>query len=200
MGRPGLAALFLLTTIATPTLAQDASDPFANCRKTSQTVAFNGKAHQRLSFRYLDCGGAGADMPALSFEAGNILRTVSARAEDANGPTARFWPLGAKAPAQRIAEIAEPLTALEEKGRCEVALDAGSAAFHYTPKSDYLGELEANGLWGACGPYGEGSDTVQYWRVIDGALIVHVSLLQDTPLFDPSSFSYVNTEIPGVAE
>jgi hypothetical protein len=40
----------------------------------------------------------------------------------------------------------------------------------------------------------------QYFIVIDNALLAFLWVGQDTPLFDPTSFHYLNNEEPGAVE
>jgi hypothetical protein len=52
----------------------------------------------------------------------------------------------------------------------------------------------------ACGEFGTTNDSIQFFTTIDGVLLVYFWLGQDTPLFDPESFKYVNTEKAGVVD
>jgi hypothetical protein len=168
----------------------------ADCATKRHVVAFNGKAHQEIAFTYADC----QDGLVFTFDAANTLTAERPNDPEYYAPTAQFFALAGQAPEARIRGIAVPLIAPEDKGRCELRANPADGTWSYTPVPDYVDALEANGLWGACGPYGDGNETSQFWMMIDGALIAYVSAGLEPPPFDATSFTYRNTKTPGLVE
>jgi hypothetical protein len=189
------AACFALPLCAPLAQAQEGAPP---CDMRQHVAAFDGKPHQEIAFTYQDCPDGG--QAALLFQPGpdNLLSAMRGGAP--TGLTVQFFSLRGQAPQARIRQIAEPLAAPEDKGRCMVAPGVVPGTWRYGPDAAYTEELEANGLWGACGPYGDASDPIQYWMVVSGALAAYVSAGLDAPPFAPSSFTYRNTKTPGLVE
>jgi len=169
------------------------------CQWKDQTVLIHGKANQRLSFRYQDC--TNKDLPKVVYALNEREELIQSWGGDHGGPVARFWPLAGEKPSQLIEKIASPSVGEKEKGRCLVHLDFASGTYNYEPNVAYMEELlDTDEVFSACGDYGTTNDAIQYFVVIDKVLLAYVWLGQDTPLFDPASFRYVNKTKPGVIE
>ncbi len=169
------------------------------CQWKDQTVLIHGKPNQQLSFRYQDCKGT--DLPKVVYALNEREELIQSWGGDHGGPIAQFWPLNDAKPSALIDDIASPSIKEKEKGRCLVHLDFASGTYNYEPNAAYMEELLATDeVFSACGDYGTTNDAIQYFTIIDKALLAYVWLGQDTPFFDPDSFKYVNTEKPGVVE
>ena len=164
--------------------------PVAACETRQLVVHFNADAQHVISFQYQDCPEGERGHALFSFDAENRLTAFWAKDWTAYTPTVQFFALKRMAPEQRIWQIAGPLIAPGEAGRCMVRPGLAPGAYRFTPVETYAGELEANGLWGACGPYGDANETAPYWITIGDALIAYVSPGLDAPPFDPASFRY----------
>lgn len=167
------------------------------CDVKHHVLAFNGKAHQQIAFSYEACPDGAT---VFGFDADNLLTATRANSPESVPATVRFFALGGLAPEQRILAIAAPRIASQDQGRCAVRAGPAAGTWLYTPVPAYAEELEANGLWGACGPYGDASETTQYWIAVGGVLIAYVALGLEPPPFDPASLAYRNTQTPGRAE
>jgi hypothetical protein len=192
---PG-ASFFLLSTAA---LAQnDEIQLIEGCVWKEQTVAFNGKANQRLKFRYQDCDGTNATKIALSLDKDNRLIM---QYDTYSQPVAQFWALKGEKPSAFIPKVAEPSIESKEKGRCEPILDYRTGHYSYGPNAAYLEELLATEeVFAVCGTYGDTNDAIQYFIPVGGVLLGFLWVGQDTPLYDPGSFTYDNPGKPGIAE
>jgi hypothetical protein len=197
-----LIALALLCT--TPAPAQDSGmgDEYPlieGCKWMDLTVVVNTKPNQKLSFRYQDCDGQNAAKVTFTLDMKNAL--IQNWSDGATDTAAQFWALNGRKPSEVIAAVAAPSIGAKEKGRCVVHLDYVTGQYSYEPDAPYLEELLAvDEPFSACGEYGATNDAIQYFAVIDNALLAFFWVGQDTPLFDPNSFHYQNSEKPGVVE
>lgn len=191
-----LLALLLLGIAAAPAMAQtDEIELYPGCAWNELILPFNGKANQQLSFRYQACEGSTVEFVL------NDEGLLSQKWETTSNPVAQFWSLKGVKPSAFIARTAAEFIAPGEEGRCIVHLDMATGHYAFTPNAEYLDELIARDEpFGACGQYGDSNDSIQYWMVVNNALIAYVWVGQDTPIFDPESFKYVNTEKPSVVE
>jgi hypothetical protein len=180
-------------------LAQDEGiQLIEGCAWKGQSVAFNGKANQVIRFRYQDCDGENATKVTFSLDKDNRLLM---QYESYSQPVAQFWSLKGENPSAFIPKVAEPSIDSKEKGRCEVVLDDMTRHYSYAPNAAYLEELlSPDEVYAACGTYGDTNDGIQYFISLDGVLLGFLWVGQDTPLYDPDSFTYENNEKPGVAE
>lgn len=196
------AAPLLLTppTAAAQTGTEDSGAVLLpGCEWKDQTVFIHGKPNQQLSFRYQAC--TGKNLPKVIYALNEREELIQSWGGDHGGPVARFWPVGAERPSVLIHKIAAPSIDNKEIGRCVVHLDFASGTYNYEPNAAYMEELLATEeVFSACGNYGTTNGAIQYFVVIDKALLAYVWLGQDTPFFDPASFRYMNTEKPGVVE
>ena len=195
-------ALLALGLLASPVEAEDdTDDPYRSCTKSAQTVALSSRPEQTLSFQIYGCKAAGGATASFQLDSSNTLIMRWDDDPATSQPVAQFWPLRGRAPADLIGELAEPSIRPEEKGRCQVQADALAHHFAYTPDPAFLKDLLAAGEpFAACGTYGDSNDSVQYWTVIGNVVLAYLWVGQDTPMFDPESFTYVNTKTPGVVE
>jgi hypothetical protein len=193
------AAGLALTILAAPALAQSEEiQLIEGCVWKQQTVGFNGKANQRLKFRYQDCDGKNATKITLSLDKDNRLVM---QYENYAHPVAQFWTLKGEKPSSVIPKVAEPSIDAKEKGRCEAILDYRTRHYSYGPNAAYLEELLATEeVFAVCGTYGDTNDSIQYFISVGGVLLGFLWVGQDTPLYDPDSFMYENKDKPGVAE
>lgn len=169
------------------------------CQWKDQTVLIHGKSNQQLSFRYQEC--TAKDLPKVVYALNEREELIQSWGGDHGGPVARFWPLNGEKPSSLIHKIAAPSIDPKEIGRCVVHLDFASNTYNYEPNAAYMEELLATDEpFASCGDYGTTNDAIQYFVVIDNALLAYMWLGQDTPFYDPASFKYVNTEKPGVVE
>jgi hypothetical protein len=202
MLRTFLLSLAFLTLSATALRAQMSGDEYPlmdGCAWKDAAVLVHGKANQKLSFRYQDCDGTYAAKATFTLLSTDAM--VQNLADGVSDTVAQFWALNGRKPSQLIAEVASPSVAGKEKGRCIVHLDYMNGQYSYEPDAAYLEELLAvDEPFSACGNYGATNDAIQYFAVIDKALLAFFWVGQDTPLFDPTSFHFENSEKPGVVE
>jgi hypothetical protein len=204
MRRIPLCLIAFALACSAPVAAQDsgASDEYPlieGCKWKDQTVLINGKSNQKLSFRYQDCDGTNAAKVTFTLDKGNAL--LQTWADGASDTVAQLWALNGGKRSELVAALASPSIADNEKGRCIVRLDYVTGQYSYEPNAGYLEELLAKDEpFSACGEYGATNDSVQFFAVIDNALLVFFWVGQDTPLFDPNSFHYENSEKPGAVE
>ncbi|CAN5150350.1 hypothetical protein BH10PSE7_BH10PSE7_40570 [soil metagenome] len=192
-----LATLVLLSQAARAE-EDDGVTLLENCQWRDQTVLINAKPNQQLSFRWQACSGTEEASVTFALDKDNVLQQSW---DGASTPVAKFWPLGGDKPSQAVEKIARPLAPADEKDRCVVRLDYVDHTYHFEPDAAFMEELLARDEpFSACGDYGDTNDAIQYFAVIDTVLLAFVWAGQDTPLFDPASFKYVNTEKPGVVE
>ena len=199
----GLAIGAFLIVSTTSATAQDASTNrtslMEGCNWKDQTVLINGKPHQKLSFRYQDCNGSYAPKVTFALDEHNAL--IQSSGDGASGTVAQFWTLAGRKPSAAVAEVASPSITANEKGRCLVHLDYVTGQYSYEPNAAYLEELLAiDEPFAACGDYGATNDSIQYFAVIDNTLLAFLWIGQDTPLFDPTSLHYQNSDKPGAVE
>jgi hypothetical protein len=199
-----LSSIALILSSASVALAEEAQtgDDYPlieGCTWKDQTVLINDKSNQKLSFRYQDCDGSTAAKASFAIEKTNVL--VQSLNSGASDTVARFWALNGRKPSEVIAEVASPSVAENEKGRCVVHLDYVTGQYSYEPNAAYLEELLAlDEPFSACGDFGATNDAIQYFAIIDKALLAFFWVGQETPLFDPNSFHYQNSKKPGVVE
>jgi hypothetical protein len=192
----------LVTAGASPGSAHDdsfGSELIQGCQWQEQIIALDGAASpQQISFRWQRCDGTSAARVAFRLVAGNTLVQTW---DGHEAPVAQFWPLAGRRPSEKVIEVAGATVAPSEKGRCLVRLDASSGRYSFEPDvalmEDYLAKEEP---FGACGEYGFTNDAIQYFDVIDKALLAFFWVGQDTPLFDPGSFRLVDASDNGAAE
>jgi hypothetical protein len=198
-----IAALTLMLLPMAPLHAQDDEegiDAIEGCAWKDQTLTLHDRANQQLSFRYQDCDGTNAAKVIYALNDKDELIQTMAVGQHAY-PVAHFWALSSEKPSGLIPKVASPSLPDKEKDRCQVVLDYESRTYAFEPNAAYMEELLAvDEPFAACGEFGTTNDAIQFFTTIDNALLVYFWLGQDTPLFDPESFKYVNTEKPGVVE
>ena len=197
--------LALTLLAAAPLHAQDEGDEegvdaMEGCAWKDQTVTIHNKVNQQLSFRYQDCDGTSAARVTYALNDKDELIQTAAVGQQAY-PVAHFWALNGEKPSGLIVKVASPSLSEKEKDRCQVVLDYESRTYEFAPNAAYMEELLAlDEPFRACGEFGTTNDSIQFFTTIDNVLLVYFWLGQDTPLFDPESFKYVNTEKAGVVE
>ncbi len=151
---------------------------------------------EALVFRAQDCSGEGWDKTTYKYEASHLkTHTASMPVGDFDfalevipligGETAEQAALQtlAKAdPAQRSRCEIKPLTHYTVAGR----------AFELGPNAELKVELDAlypDEPWDACGPNGVSLDAISFWEGRDHHALFHM-LGQDTPIWDPASFTF----------
>ena len=181
-------------------MAEDDKYPLIDgCTWKDGAVLINGKINQRVSFRYQECDGSHAPKVTFALDKKNDL--VQSSNNGAIDTVAHFWALNGRRPSKLIASVAGPSVAGKEKGRCIVHFDYVTGQYSYEPDVAYLEELLAKDEpFSACGDYGATNDSIQYFAVIDNTLLAFLWIGQDTPLFDPTSLHYQNSDKPGAVE
>lgn len=92
----------------------------------------------------------------------------------------------------------------DQRARCETRPLSGPTlagpAFELAPNAELTAELEMNAggePWDGCGPNGVTMDAVQYWEARKSYALFHM-LGQDTPPWDPASFTFYRKGSDGV--
>ncbi len=166
--------------------------------------------NEALVFRAQDCSGEGWDKTTYTYQASYVhepsyLKThlASMPAEDFGfalevvplliGETAEqaaMHTLSKADPAQRPRCEIQPLTRYTVAGR----------AFELGPNAELRAELDAlypDEPWDACGPNGVSLDAIGFWEGRDHHALFHM-LGQDTPIWDPASFTFYRKGADGV--
>jgi hypothetical protein len=196
-------ALAFILFVVSPLSAQDEEEEVGaieGCVWKDLSLPVHGKANQQLSLRYQDCDGTNAAKVTYALnDKDELIQTFTAGGQAY--PVMHFWPLKGEKPSGLIPKVASPSLPEKEKGRCQVALDYESRTYAFEPNAAYMEELLAvEEPFMSCGEFGTTNDAIQFFTTIDNVLLVYLWLGQETPLFDPESLKYVNTEKPGVVE
>lgn len=183
-------------------LAIDAKAETFGPRCMWRTEEVTVSASEALLFRAQDCSGEGWEKTTYTFDASGANGAGYLKTHQASLPADNFGfaleviPLAAGETAEQAAmktlEKAEPA----QQSRCETRPVSGfkvaGRAFELGPNAELKAELDTlypDEPWDACGPNGVTLDAVGFWEGREHHALFHM-LGQDTPLWDPASFTF----------
>jgi len=155
---------------------------------------------EALVFRAQDCSGQGWDKTTYTYEGGaqggHVKTLQTTQSAVVPGFALEIFPLAAGETAEQAAmktlEKAEP----SQRSRCETRpltnVTLAGRGFELAPNAELKAELDAAypaEPWDACGPNGLYLDSIAYWEGRDRHALFH-TIGQDTPIWDPASFTF----------
>ena len=189
------ADLFLTTDASAATLAP-------RCVWRTQEVSLS--PDEAIVFRAQDCSGEGWDQTIYSHVSGHLKARLTSVPEDQFGFILEIIPLAAGETAEQAALKTLEKAPGEQRARCEIQPLNGpkvaGRAFELGPNAELEAEMIAanpEDPWDACGPNGFTGDAAQFWEGRDHHALFH-TLGQDTPLWDPASFTFYKKGADGV--
>ena len=191
----GAAALFLATDTSAQTVAP---------RCVWRTEEISLSPDEAIVFRAQDCAGEGWDQMVYSHASGYLKARLASVPEDQFGFILEIIPLAAGETAEQAALKTLDKAPGEQRARCEIHPLKGpkvvGRVFELAPNAELEAEMTAahpDEPWDACGPNGFTGDAVQFWEGRDRHALFHM-LGQDTPLWDPASFTFYRKGADGV--
>lgn len=157
---------------------------------------------EALIFRAQDCSGEGWDKTTYKYEPGAERVTGYVKTHQASMPADDYGfaleiielPAGetAEQAVLKTLDKADPA----QRTRCEIqplkTFTVAGRAFELGPNAELKAELDAlypDEPWDACGPSGVSLDATAFWEGRDRYALFHM-LGQDTPIWDPASFTF----------
>lgn len=159
---------------------------------------------EALVFRAQNCTGEGWDQMLYSYVSSYLKVRQSSLPEDQSGFALQIVPLAAGETAEQAAMQTLDKALGDQRSRCEIHPLTGrklaGRAFELAPNAELEAELNAanpDEPWDACGPNGVTMDAVQFWEGRERQALFHM-LGQDTPHWDPASFTFYRKGDDGV--
>lgn len=191
----GNASLFLATTTSAEIVAP-------RCVWRTQEVSLSPS--EAIVFRAQDCSGEGWDQTLYSYVSGYLKIRQASVPEDQSGFILEIFPLADGETAEQAALKTLDKAPGDQRARCEVQPLKGpklpGRVFEVGPNAELQADMTAahpDEPWDACGPNGFTNDAVQLWEGRDHHALFHM-LGQDTPLWDPASFTFYRKGADGV--
>lgn len=183
----GNAALFLATDTGVERLAP-------RCVWRTQEVSLS--PNEALVFRAQDCSGEGWDQTVYSYLSGYLKQRMTSMPEDQAGFALQIFPLADGETAEQAAMKTLDKAPDDQRTRCKTRPLSGpklaGRAFELAPNYDLKTEMDTqfpDEPWDACGPNGVTGDAAQMWEGRKHQALFHM-LGQDTPYWDPASFTF----------
>ena len=170
--------------------------------RTEEVLLSPGEA---LVFRAQDCSPEGWVRTIYTPVSGYLKYRMDGTPDDQAGFALQVFPLAPGETAEAVAMKTLAQAPELERDRCETRANTINAlhklsgrTFDLEPKADFMAELEAeaDGGFSACGPNGFTNEAVQVWEARPGHALFHM-LGQDTPLWDPASFTFYRQAADG---
>jgi hypothetical protein len=187
-------ALFLAT--------DDSIDTFAT-RCVWRTEEVQLSADEVLLFRAQDCAAEGWVRTVYSHLSGYLKHRMDGTPEDQAGFALQIVPLAAGETPEDAAMKTLALAPEDQRSRCIVTKLTGPKLAGYPfalgPGPELKAELDAlypEDPYDACGPNGFTGDGAQFWEGRKTVALFHM-LGQDTPFWDPSSFTFYRRAADG---
>ncbi len=162
---------------------------------------------EALVFRVQKCPAGSEPMTTYKFDGPGKLMAYFPNPEPGKPPydnlAAEIWDLKAGETAQDVAmKTLAGVPKAESKG-CEIHMKpeikfVAGQAFEVGPTDARLKELHTveDGILSTCGSYGYSEEAVAFWEARPAYAIYH-SLGQDTPPWDPASFTFYKKQADG---
>ncbi len=183
----GDASLFLATDNSIERLAP-------RCVWRTQEVSLS--PDEALVFRAQDCSGEGWDQIVYFYLSGYLKQRMASMPEEQAGFALQIFPLTDGETAEQAAMKTLDEAPDDHRTRCETRSLTGpklaGRAFELAPNTDLKTEMDTqfpDEPWDACGPNGVTGDAAQMWEGRKHQALFHM-LGQDTPYWDPASFTF----------
>jgi hypothetical protein len=194
-----------LCNTADPSLflaTDDSIDTFAT-RCVWRTEEVQLSADEVLLFRAQDCAAEGWVRTVYSHLSGYLKHRMDGTPEDQAGFALQIVPLTDGMAPEDVAMKTLALAPEDQRSRCVVTKLQGPKLagypFELGPGPELTAELEAmhpDEPYDACGPNGFTGDGAQFWEGRKNVALFHM-LGQDTPLWDPASFTFYHRASDG---
>lgn len=168
--------------------------PATRCVWRTEEVQLS--ADEVLLFRAQDCAAEGWVRTVYSHLSGYLKHRMDGTPEDQAGFALQIVPLAADETPEDAAMKTLALAPEDQRSRCVVTKLSGPKLAGYPfalgPGPELTAELEAlhpDEPYDACGPNGFTGDAAQFWEGRKNLALFHM-LGQDTPLWDPASFTF----------